>query len=1269
MAVSPAAIWRDRRLDPYVPRVLLRHLARSPDERVRTIEGTVVFADISGFTALSERLARQGREGSEELTETIGSSLSTLLSVAYDNGGSLLKFGGDALLLLFEGDDHVARAVQAAAGMRATLRRVGRLETSAGRVTLRISQGIHTGTFHLFVVGESHRELLLAGEGFSTTVRMEKAADAGDVVLSPATAAALPARLRGAAKGDGVLLAGTPPLIARAQEATLEEPALEQVSGCLSTMVREHALWGQGHPEHRNVAIAFVRFEGTDELISRTGAQAAAEVLEALVATAQRAADEHEVCFLGTDADDDGGKILLTAGAPRAIGDDEQRMLLALRAIADAQVGVPLRIGVNRGNVFAGDIGPAYRRTYTVMGDAVNLAARVMSKAPPGEIYATAGVLERSATRFETTELEPFRVKGKTKPVPAWSVGRPQGARERLDARLPIVGRERELETLTEALASTRAGAGRLVEIVGEPGIGKSRLTAELLQRAADLPVLRATGEAFTATTPYILWRELLREVIGVGWEDSDAVVLARLAECIEEQAPAVSPWMPLLALSLDVDPPTTPEVEALAPEFRRARLHEAMILFLRALTSGPTLVVISGGQHIDEASADLLAAITREIETVPWLVVVTRREVEAGGFIAPAGRGIIRLTPGPLEPADLHTLAEAMTDAEPIAPHLLGLAVERSGGNPQFLRDLLQAAAAGDEQLPETIDAAAMARIDRLAPADRTIVRRAAILGISFHPRFLADVLDADVSLPGEDTWRRLRPFFQEDGDGYLRFRRSVVRDAAYDGLPYRLRRVLHGKVGTRMEREYADMLGEVGGLLSLHFFLAGEHERAWGYARTAALRAEERFAYASAASLYRRALEAARSLELDSGELAGVWESLGEAYTRTGEVRQAVDAFRRARTLLPEDRVRSAGLMHRNARVNERVGRTRAAVRWARRGLRELDGIEGPEAAAERARLITTLGSVRRQQGRAAEAARLFGEGLAAAAQAGDDVLEARAGFMLDWVLFELGRREEAVRSERALETYERVGDLERQSVVLNNLGMFAYWEGHWARAAELYARAAETSERAGDAWAAAYGDCNIGELRSDQGDYADAEVRLRRARRVWRGTEDDAGVAFTSALLGRLAVRDGRAAEGIELIRIAIRDFRDLDAAGDAALAEAYLAEAELLSGRPRDALAGADRQLADRERGAARPLLLRIRGAALARIGDRDGAAAALREALEAARERGEPYEILVALDVLVALGGPGAGDLFGERDALRDSLDVVALPSLLGAATV
>ena len=373
-------------LDPYLPRALLRHLAVAPSSRVQAIDGTLLFADISGFTKLSERLARRGREGAEELVETIDACFSWLLAVAYDNGGGLLKFGGDALLLKFEGDDHVARAARSAVGMRRRLRDAGPLQTSAGKVTLRMSQGMHSGEILLFLVGSSHRELLIAGPTTSVVVAMEKAADAGEIVVSGHTARRLQEGCAGREQGPGRLLASAP---AGADCAPNEErfaPGEDAVARCLPVALREHLACGRQPPEHRSASTAFLRASGVDDLIARDGVDAAADALHELVADVQEAADAQQICFLASDIDVNGVRILLTAGAPKVIGDDEDRMLLAMRRVLEGDRRLPVHIGVNRGNVFCGDVGPHYRRTYAVMGDATNLSARLMARAPAGEL-------------------------------------------------------------------------------------------------------------------------------------------------------------------------------------------------------------------------------------------------------------------------------------------------------------------------------------------------------------------------------------------------------------------------------------------------------------------------------------------------------------------------------------------------------------------------------------------------------------------------------------------------------------------------------------------------------------------------------------------------------------------------------------------------------------------------------------------------------------------------------------------------------------------
>ncbi|MEO8755148.1 MAG: adenylate/guanylate cyclase domain-containing protein, partial [Casimicrobiaceae bacterium] len=411
---SPAASPDTERANPYVARVLQEHLVADPDSRAWISEGTAVFVDVSGFTKLSEQLARKGREGAEQIADVIGNVFQSLLSMAYESGGSLVKFGGDALLLWFGGASHTERACRATVRMRELLGDVGRVELPDTTITLRMSQGVHSGRFHFFAVGTSHLELLTTGPAWSRLVAMEHGAEADEILLSPETAALLPAECADAPKGPGVLLRQEPP--GHAEKMTVKprpEMSAERVVHCLPPAIRAHVQAGGGIPEHRPVTIAFIRFEGMDALIEQQGEAAATEALHRLVTAVEAATEARNVALLASDVDADGGKLILTAGAPTASGDDEEHMLLALRGIVDSSVPIPIRIGVHRGSVFAGDIGAIFRRTYTVMGDAVNLTARLMAKAEPGHVYATADVLDRSNTLFDVTKLEPFAVKGK----------------------------------------------------------------------------------------------------------------------------------------------------------------------------------------------------------------------------------------------------------------------------------------------------------------------------------------------------------------------------------------------------------------------------------------------------------------------------------------------------------------------------------------------------------------------------------------------------------------------------------------------------------------------------------------------------------------------------------------------------------------------------------------------------------------------------------------------------------------------------------------
>ncbi|MGQ0467180.1 MAG: tetratricopeptide repeat protein, partial [Sporichthyaceae bacterium] len=477
--------------------------------------------------------------------------------------------------------------------------------------------------------------------------------------------------------------------------------------------------------------------------------------------------------------------------------------------------------------------------------------------------------------------------------------------------------------------------------------------------------------------------------------------------------------------------------------------------------------------------------------------------------------------------------------------------------------------------------------------------------------------------------------------------------RVAAYAGVRWAVRRGLHARFALALEAGAGGPVDR--GVLAEHYRRAGRHDLAFPLARQAAARALARSAPADAAGLFRDALDSAREIGVPAADLVEVWEGLGDALRLAAEGAAADRAYRQARQAVGADPWGQARLLHRQARLAQRAGHPAAGVRWARRGVRVLDGVE--RAEAWRARLLAAEAANRMDQGRRRDAARLCEQAIAlAAANPGDPVAQratAHAGFLLDWAMFTLGRRAEAANSPRSLELYERLGELEDASHVLNNMGMFAYWEGRWDDAVRLYRETGELAERLGDEEVAATSNANLGEVLSDQGHWAAAEEALRHALRIWRAADNSGGTGFARMLLGRTAARAGRYAEGVDLLEAA---FAELSAHGmeDATLARAYLGEAHALAGdaeRAEPVLAALLARGADVE-----PLALRAR----AHLAERPREA--LLGALAAARRAESDYDVALALDLLVGgEAGEEAKVWADERDELFARLGVVRLP--------
>lgn len=1189
----------------YVPRALLD--MRETGERLRSVDSSLVFADVSGFTPLSERLARRGREGSEHLTDLLNELLGPALDLALDAGGDLLCFGGDALLIHLGGPRHRDLARGVGLGMSRRFHQAARRR----RVRVGMSVGVASGTVHLHRVGRRFDLLVAHGPAVREVLRLESAAEAGEVLAT-----------------DG--------LVHEEDEIELPIVLRDPPGTAFGHVIDPHvevALRDGLGAEHRRSVVGFIRFAVDDRTAPLEEIDAE---LHELVDCVDRACEATEVTLLNFDVDPIGGKLILTAGVPFTTGDDPDRMLeTTLRVRAGVAPGRDVRIGVNEGPLFAGAVGSPHRQAYTIMGDCVNLAARLAGRAAPGEVVAAAGVTQRARQALREEPIEPFSVKGKSHPILASKLvgfGTPNlGADHGLTS---LRGRDEELARLVARTVESTRGHGSLVEIVAPPGTGKTRLVSELRDRT-ELPDLSIECGRYLASTAYGALAEALRGLIRAAVPDPSVSWRVALDEVVADRAPHLTEVVPILAIPFGETGEENRHTTDLSSEARRSRLQTAIAELMVALVDRPALLVIEDAHWMDEASAELLSSQTGRLTAEGWLVVVTRRP-ESTGWAPDAAD--LRLELGPLDEASALQLALDLSAQHPLPNHVMARLVERSHGNPLFLAQLVRSVSSGSalEDLPDRIETLIEAHLDRLPAGQRSALRAASVLGARFDPELL------DAIRPGASEELANVGELVSSSEGEVRFRHALYRDTAYVALPVRQRRALHRAAAEAIERSAGDQREGVVELLAEHWDRAGEARRAWPFLRAAADRSQRDFAPQQALEFLLRARRTARWLDHEQRtELAGVDEQIGVLAETIGRYEDAERAFRRARRRVDraEDVARLIGL-------EARVARSSRSLKVARQRYRRALALAPPEASHVRADLLIGLSSVLERQGRHGEKLPILEEALAHATTSGDHDVVAHTHLLLGNTLGDLGDPRAVDHFEQALALFESTNNVWGIASTQNNLGVEAYYAGDWEKSASHYLAAAEGYQRLGDETNHAMALNNLGEIHSDLGRYDAAAHAFTEARRMWRAVGFGLGVGLASSNLGRVAARQAHFEDAEAHFDEARRWFEQVDASGFLLELDARIAASRVAAG---DAAGARDLVEATLARGdelqpTVRCQLLRTRALAAAALGAPTAARADLAEAAALAGSVGASHELLECEVVARDLDAMGDTDM-------------------------
>jgi class 3 adenylate cyclase/tetratricopeptide (TPR) repeat protein len=1217
------------------------------------VTGTLMHCDVTGFTAMSERLAERGKEGAEIMAGVLNRFFQRMLGISDSWGGDQVKFGGDAMLLLFEGRNHASRAAACALEMQRAMAEFRVVNAGGEKHTLKMRIGAHCGEFYGASVGDPDNLLhyLFFGPDVNRTACIEPSASPGRVAVSDEMARELNGAFRCYRLRDGIWRLG-----ARAARtvvaAKVHADGKSRMPAALSRYVHpiiakrltseSVALSG----EHRRITVAFINVLGLSEIVSVAGESEALAAADGYMRLVLDALAAHGGFLLGSDAAEEGEKVIVVFGAPVSQSKPEAAALaFALdldRGLRASRLTVRHRIGINTGFAFAGEIGSEHRREYTVLGDAINTAARLMGAAQAGGIVVSDETLGAAGKGFAVKKMRPLRLKGKARPVRASRLlsGESPPPSQSVVIEEPLVGRKDELSALLRISKRVARGKTGWVQITGEAGIGKSRLVRELEQRLGreGWRVLQGRCNAHASHVPYGIWTGVLRSVLQLGVGDE----YAQLASALSSLATGHEHAVPLIADVLSLKGVRSSDVSVEDPRRTRGALNAAIVAILTAIAREKPLLLVAEDAHwMDDVSAELLSQVIRE--TPRRLLAVVTSRVDFTGQLY-AARPILDLA---LAPLDREAALLVISASGELGDAQAEAVLERASGNPLLLRAFAgsQSSAAGSG-LPDTIEDAIMSTIDTLPQALGEVVRAASVIGPTFETPVLSAVADTAVGSRLQSSLSELVGLgltrSNDDEKGAYAFSHSVIRDVVYQSLPYSRRRRMHRRVIEHVETGGQAQASAACELLLYHAENAEDSRRIVKYATRSGERAASIFAGEAAVSYFQRALK-----ELDgSGTPAPldrclILERLADTSETMGRHREATEFYQSALSVLaqargsrrsrivesrPVDRAQEAVLCRKTAVSLERAADFENSLRWLDRALEAL-----PEGRPRLGAQIAAAKSVSLfRKGLYAEGIRWGRRALSLATRSRDSRQIAYSHNMLATSYMEQGELKRAIRHlRRSVRIYHEIGDLPGQASANNNLGMCYHLQGVLDAALYHYQVALITDEHVGDTVDSVIVRSNIGELLVTQGRLDEALEYLNRVVAAHSEGGELAGVAGLALVnIARCRAAQGNVDEARRQLRRATRLLKQVGQEGLLAEAELERTELLLLEGRTQAAMRAA--RLGLRHARALGAGLLEARGERLlarsqAAAGNAGKAAVHLRLSLALARRASAQHE--------------------------------------------
>jgi len=879
------------------------------------------------------------------------------------------------------------------------------------------------------------------------------------------------------------------------------------------------------------------------------------------------------------------GKVFMaTFGVPVSHEEDPERAIKAALLMKQKiqhynkahEVTLGMRVGINLGKVYAGDVGSEIKKEYTVMGDAVNVAARIVEHADEFQILVGAEIERISKHVFRFSEPETFRPQGSNTKTKIFRVLDQRSGfirRRGIEGlKSPLVGRTETFNVIKEFLEKLLQDKGSIVALIGDAGVGKSRLIEELFTHSLSVSLEKATavnwysGSCFPyKETIYLPFVEIIRQLCGIKSDDTDKLATEKLIAQIEKLTrDQVDEFYPYIAnlLNIKLDSRYDDKIRYLEPKVMKLQTHVAISTILRNHAQlAPCIYIFDDLYLADKSTIDALRFFLETIKEVPMLIfLITRPEKERPFWETlqqlKQSQIIHEITIRRLSRIETRMITEHLLQITNFPVTLLNEIVTKAGGNPFFLEEIIKLLIAEgviyndgsgwrakdmDIQfsIPYTIEAIIRNRIDTLDSVLRGLLEEMSIIGRVFSKKLLAAF---------STQWENLEPLIKEiqslgfistENDEDFSFNHALVRDVIYTSIPVRRRKQLHTKIAETIEVIYRERLSEFYEILFEHFSQTDDHEHSIAYGIKAAKNARKRYANHEAILFYLSVLKDLETIRDSKAQKRVVLQELGEIYSLIGQSTDVFEVYDQAlkHCIHPSE---ESAIYKMIGDAHENISDFDIALEFYQKALESADD----DATLERSRIYTGIGRVYYEKAdyeKCLQALEYARDIIRDAVDIESRRVQALIYDRLGSTYYSIGRRADSFAYyQKALKLYEILDDITGKGIIYNNLCDYYTAQGDYPSALDSLERSLQVDLKTGNLLGQAIVRYNIGDTLYQLGDMAGAEQEYERSLAIYQQVNNPVGKGYSAWGLGLIRLEQHNCPEAKTLFNEALNLF---------------------------------------------------------------------------------------------------------------------------------